>query len=257
MSVDLLDWPFLLCLLHIVKKQEISNTALQKCKCTTCRGETINVPPLHAEGIRTSIWRPEGFLCFPQYLHKVLLQYTSFSIVTRSQAGQYRNCGLTPGKSNYFSLLKNVESGSGVHGTSYSMAFPLEVQRLWCDSESSHPSRADIRKELRYTSTTRYAFMASTGTDWPSYLTLNSILSKNWPWRLVLVILNVITHCWIHRNYVNKSIYEYMPNTVYHTKSDPLQNCFTQSCSRSIYFKCFCMCSLLLKCYFTTHKTPY
>jgi len=172
MSVDLLDWLFLLCLLHIVKKQETSNTALQKCKCTTCRGEIINVPPLHAEGIRTSIWRPEGFLCFPQYLHKLLPQYTSFSIVTRSQAGQERNCGLKPGKSNDFSLLKNVESGSGAHGSSYSVAFPLEVQRLWRDSESSHSSRADIRKERRYSSTTRYAFMASTETNWPSYLTV-------------------------------------------------------------------------------------
>ena len=55
MPVDLLELLFLLCLLHIVKKQETSNTALQKCKCTTCRGETIHVPPLHAEGLRTSI----------------------------------------------------------------------------------------------------------------------------------------------------------------------------------------------------------
>jgi len=166
------------------------------------------------EGLRTSIWRPSVFLCFPQYLHKVLPQYTSVSIVTRSQAGQDRNYGFKPRKANNFSLLKNVDSGSGAHGASYSMAFPLEVQRLWRNAEYSHPSRADIRKEWRYTSTTRYAFMASTGTNWPSYITLNSILSNNWPWWLFLILLNVITHCWIHINYANKSNCEHMPDSL-------------------------------------------
>jgi hypothetical protein len=85
--------------------------------------------------------------------------------VTRSQAGQDRNYGFNPRNANHFSLLKNVESGPGAHGASYSMVFFLEVQRLWRDAEYSHPSRADIRKEWRYTSTTRYVFMASTGTN--------------------------------------------------------------------------------------------
>jgi hypothetical protein len=56
-------------------------------------------------------------------------------------------------------------------------------------------------------------FMASTGTNWPSHLTLNNILSNSWPWWL-FSFLNVITHCWIHINYANKSIYEHMPDSL-------------------------------------------
>jgi hypothetical protein len=43
--------------------------------------------------------------------------------------------------------------------------FFVEVQRLWRDAEYSDPSRTDIRREWRYTSTSRYASMASAGTN--------------------------------------------------------------------------------------------
>lgn len=52
--------------------------------------------------------------------HSARSRNSSVGIVTKPQAGQDRNRGLNPGNAKDFSLLKNVETGCGAQGTSYS-----------------------------------------------------------------------------------------------------------------------------------------
>jgi hypothetical protein len=61
-----------------------------------------------------------------------------------------------------FSLLHVVQTGSGVHPTSYSMdsggSFP-GVKAAGCESDHSPPASAEVKKMWIYTSTPPYAFM--------------------------------------------------------------------------------------------------
>jgi hypothetical protein len=62
-----------------------------------------------------------------------------------------------------FSLLHIVQTGSGVHPTSYKMgtggSFP-EVKRQRREADHSPPTSAEVKKMWIYTSTPLYAFMA-------------------------------------------------------------------------------------------------
>jgi hypothetical protein len=59
-----------------------------------------------------------------------------------------------------FSLLHVVQTGSGVHPTSYPMskgAFSLGVKRPRREADHSPPDSAEVRKMWIYTSTSPYA----------------------------------------------------------------------------------------------------
>jgi hypothetical protein len=62
-----------------------------------------------------------------------------------------------------FSLVRVVQTGSGVHLTSYSMgtggSFP-GVKRPRCEADHSPPTNAEVKKIWPYTSTAPYVFMA-------------------------------------------------------------------------------------------------
>jgi hypothetical protein len=62
-----------------------------------------------------------------------------------------------------FSLLQVVQTGSGVHPTSYTMGTGgsfLGVKRPGSDAHHSPPTSAEVRNMWFYTSTPPYAFMA-------------------------------------------------------------------------------------------------
>jgi hypothetical protein len=62
-----------------------------------------------------------------------------------------------------FSLLHIVQTGSGVHPTSYKMvtgvSFP-GVKRQGREADHSPPTSAEVKKKWIYTSTLLYVFMA-------------------------------------------------------------------------------------------------
>jgi hypothetical protein len=70
---------------------------------------------------------------------------------------------LTDLLSQEFSLLKIVQSGFGVHPTSYPMgtgsSFP-GVKRSGREADNSPPTSAEVKKMWIYISTPQYAFMA-------------------------------------------------------------------------------------------------
>jgi hypothetical protein len=80
-------------------------------------------------------------------------------------AGRPRGRSWVPGQE--FSLLQIVQTGSGVHLTSYKMgtggSFP-GVKRPESESDHSPPTSAEIKKKWIYTSTSPYVF---TGTTLP------------------------------------------------------------------------------------------
>jgi hypothetical protein len=61
------------------------------------------------------------------------------------------------------SLLHNVQTGSGVHPTSYKMgtggSFP-GIERQGREADHSPPTSAEFKKMWNYTSTPLYVFMA-------------------------------------------------------------------------------------------------
>jgi hypothetical protein len=62
-----------------------------------------------------------------------------------------------------FSLLRVVETGSGVHPTSYPVgtgALSPGVKRQGREADHSTPAIAEVKKMRIYTSTPPYAFMA-------------------------------------------------------------------------------------------------
>jgi hypothetical protein len=62
-----------------------------------------------------------------------------------------------------FSLLHVVQTGSGVHPTSYTMgtgALSSGVKRSGREDDQSSPTIAEVRKKWIYTATSPYAFMA-------------------------------------------------------------------------------------------------
>jgi hypothetical protein len=62
-----------------------------------------------------------------------------------------------------FSLLRVVQTGSGVHPTSYPMGngeFSPGVKRQGHEADQFLPTRAEVKKIGIYTSTPPYAFMA-------------------------------------------------------------------------------------------------
>jgi hypothetical protein len=67
------------------------------------------------------------------------------------------------GNSQEFSLLHVVQTGSGVHPTSYTMgtmsSFP-GVKRPGPEVDHSPPTSAEVKKMWIYTSTPPYVFMA-------------------------------------------------------------------------------------------------
>ena len=85
-------------------------------------------------------------------------------MATRLAAGRHevRN----PIGSDNFSLLQNVNMGTGTHPASYSMH--TRVLHQW---QSGEPSTADIKKAWSYTSTSTNALMAWIGTTSPFIFT--------------------------------------------------------------------------------------
>ena len=76
-----------------------------------------------------------------------------------------------------FSLLQNVQTGSGAHPASYSIgmgkgAHSLGVKQPGYEGDNSPPSNAEVKNERIYTSTLLYAFMAWIGTNLPLPFTL-------------------------------------------------------------------------------------
>jgi hypothetical protein len=69
----------------------------------------------------------------------------------------------SPGRVKIFSLLYIVQTGSGVHPTSYKMgtggSFP-EVKRQGREADHSPPTSAEVKNMWIYTSTSLYVFMA-------------------------------------------------------------------------------------------------
>jgi hypothetical protein len=62
-----------------------------------------------------------------------------------------------------FSLLYVVQTGSGIHPTSYPMvpgALSPGVKRPGCEADLSPPNSAEVKNMWIYTSTPPYAFMA-------------------------------------------------------------------------------------------------
>jgi hypothetical protein len=62
-----------------------------------------------------------------------------------------------------FSLLHIVQTGSGVHPTSYKMGtggFSPEVKRQGREADHSPPTSAEVKKMWIYTTTPPYVFMA-------------------------------------------------------------------------------------------------
>jgi len=62
-----------------------------------------------------------------------------------------------PAGTRYFSLLKNMQTDSGVHPTYCSVVTgrvpSLEVKRPWHEADHSPPYRAEVKNEWRSTST--------------------------------------------------------------------------------------------------------
>jgi hypothetical protein len=87
-----------------------------------------------------------GFRCFPQYLHTIMGGGSS-----------------SPGRVKKFSLLHIVQTGSGIHPTSYKMgtggSFP-GVKLQGREADHSPPTSVEVKKMWIYTSTTLYVFMA-------------------------------------------------------------------------------------------------
>jgi hypothetical protein len=69
----------------------------------------------------------------------------------------------SPSRIKKFSLLHIVQTGSGVHSTSYKMdtggSFP-GVKRQGLEADHSPPTSAEVKKMWIYTSTLLYVFMA-------------------------------------------------------------------------------------------------
>jgi hypothetical protein len=88
--------------------------------------------------------------------------HTTFDIATGYGLDE-RGAELESRQGQKFSLLHAVETGSGVHQTSYLLgtvgSFP-EGKRPVREADHSRPASAEVKKMWIYTSTPTYAFMA-------------------------------------------------------------------------------------------------
>ena len=76
-------------------------------------------------------------------------------------------CGSNPSRGkDFFSLLQNVQTGTGAHPPSFSLCpeAVLEIKRSGWDVDHSLPSRAKVTNEWSCTSATPLCCHACTGT---------------------------------------------------------------------------------------------